>query len=117
MFEETERLITKAFGEYSLELVQNKGKISNIKNNHKLQNIDIFVKNNTFLPLKSEELKLLKISYEIFDKPLSDGQIGFQYFLVENNLIFSEKIYTIINEKSDDDNGFKVRFKKIIRSF
>lgn len=117
MFEETERLINKAFKEYKLELVQNEGKVLNNEINSKVLNSNIFVKNNTFLPLKQEEINSLEIRYGIFDKPLDDGQIGFQYFLVENNLIFSEKIYTILNEKSNKDNGFKVRFEKVIRAF
>lgn len=117
MFEETERLINKALGEYRLELVQIKGKIKVDENGFKLQNSNIFVKNNTFLPLKHEELKKLETRFEFFDKPLEDGQIGFQYFLVENNLIFSEKIYTILNEKSEDKNGFRVRFEKVIKAF
>ncbi len=117
MFEETERLINKAFGEFKLELVQSKGKIINSEINSKLQNSDIFIKNNTFLPLKQEEMNLLKTRYEIFDKPLTDGQIGFKYFLVENDLIFSEKIYTILNEKSNENNGFKRNFNKVIKAF
>jgi len=117
MFEETERLINKAFSEYHMELVQNKGKIINSEINSKLQNSIIFVKNNTFLPLKPKEINLLKTKYEIFEKPLGDGQIGFKYFLVENDLIFSEKIYTILNEKSDVNNGFKVNFNKVIKAF
>lgn len=117
MFEETERLINKAFSEYNMELVQNKGKIINSEINSKMQNSNIFVKNNTILPLKPKEINLLKTRYEIFEKPLGDGQIGFKYFLVENDLIFSEKIYTILNEKSDVNNGFKANFNKVIKAF
>ena len=117
MFEESQRLINKAFEEFSLELVQEKGEIRNSEINSKLQNNKIFVKNNTFLPLKQEEIKTVKTRIDLFDKSLCDGQIGFQYFLVENDLIFSEKIYTILEEKSDDNNNFKTRFRKIITAF
>ena len=100
----------------STELLQ-KYNLDNIENYSKMQNIEIFVKNNTFLPLKQEEIKNVKIEYKFFDEPLSDGQIGFEYFLVENNLIFSKKIYTILCEKSGNINSFRDNFKKVIRAF
>ena len=37
--------------------------------------------------------------------------------MIENDLIFSEKIYTIIDEKHSKNNSFKDSFDKIIRAF
>lgn len=117
MFEESTRLINKAFDEYSLVCVQNKGELNNYENNLKTQNSSIFTKNDIYLPLKQEEKDKIEFKYELFKEPLSDGQIGFEYLVLENNLIFSEKIYTIIDEKHSKNNSFKDNFNKVIRAF
>lgn len=117
MFEECTKFINKAFEEYSLICVQNKGEINNYENNLKTQNISKIIKKDIYLPLKTNEKDKLNFCYEIFDKPLSDGQIGFEYIMIENDLIFSEKIYTIIDEKHSKNNSFKDSFDKIIRAF
>ncbi len=117
MFKDNEYYLNKAFQEYSLEIVQDKHDFKIDKYSSKLQNSNIFVKNNTILPLKKEEINQVETRIEMFNHPQSDGQIGFQYFLVENNLIFFEKIYTIIDEKSTKNNSFADRFGKVIRAF
>ena len=114
MFEECERLIDKAFDEYSLELVQSQGNLNYSNDNN---NLNIIFKNDIFLPLKNGEKGKVKSELQIFEKPLHDGQIGFENFLIENNLIFSEKIYTIIDEKNEKTENLKDKFYKVIRAF
>ena len=117
MFEESTRFLNKAFTEFSLNLVQSKGEIKNHEENKKAQNISIISKNDIILPLKTEEIDKISIKLDLFDKPRKDGQIGFAYFVLENNLIFSEKIYTIIDEKQTKISDFRDNFNKVIRAF
>lgn len=117
MFEETTRLINKAFEEYSLVLYMKSGDINNYGENKKAQNCAIIIKKDILLPLNKEEIEKIKINYSFFDNQTKDGQIGYVYFLIENNLIFSEKIYTINSEKQSRKGDLKNRFYKIIRAF
>lgn len=117
MFEESTRFLNKAFKEFSLNLVQSKGEIKNHEENKKAQNISIIFKKDIILPLKTKEIDKISIKLDLFDKPRKDGQIGFAYFVLENNLIFSEKIYTIIDEKQTKISDFRDNFNKVIRAF
>ena len=117
MFEEAIKFIDKAFKEYSLVLYMRNGNIDNYERNKKAQNSAIIIKKDIFLPLNKDEIEKVKISYSFFDKQTKDNQIGYVYFLIENNLIFSEKIYTINSEKHSKNGDFKNHFYKIIRAF
>ena len=64
-------------------------------------------------------LKILRITagVELFDNNTFDLQIGLLDFKIENELIFSTKLYTIIVDKNGVETGFKARLNKIIKSF
>lgn len=117
MFEESSRLINKAFNEYKLTCVQNAREIKTNEIRSKMQNLYKFTKNSTFLPLKDGEIEKLKTSFKFLENIEDDGLIGFEYFVLENDLIFSEKIYTILDEKKSNNNSFKYNFNRVIRAF
>lgn len=117
MFEETMRLFDKSFKEYSLELIMKKEDINNYEKNSKTQNSLKILEKDIYLPLNASEKDKIQIKIETFENARDDGQIGFVNFLMENDLIFSEKIYTIIDKSDDKDNSFKTNFKKVILAF
>ena len=60
----------------------------------------LYVKNDVILPLTKQEKEKIKIEYEYPDKIVGikkDTEVGTVKIFIENNLIFSEKIYTIID--------------------
>lgn len=60
----------------------------------------LYVKNDVMLPLTKQEKEKIKIEYEYPDKIVGikkDTEVGTVKIFIENNLIFSEKIYTIID--------------------
>ena len=64
-------------------------------------------------------LKNLRITagVELFDNNTFISQIVLLDFKIENELIFSTKLYTIIVDKNGVETGFKARLNKIIKSF
>ena len=65
--------------------------------------IGLCIKNDIILPLTNEERDKIKIEYEypkVIEKTINkDQEIGLVKICCENNLIFQEKIYTIIDVK------------------
>lgn len=117
MFEETARLLDDSFDKFSLELVFKKEDLVNYEKNQKTQNSSNYIKNDIYLPLKIDEKDKLSIREELFNKIGDDGLIGNLNFVIENDLIFSEKIYTILDRKQGVNHDFKSRLKKIIVAF
>lgn len=117
MFEETSRLIDKAFQEFSLVEATYKLEINNYEENIKTQNKFKKSEKHIFLPLKTEEIDKITTKLELFSNPQGDGFVGYRYFLLENELIFSEKIYTILDEEKTNKNNFVENFNKVIRAF
>lgn len=117
MFEESSRLINKAFQEFSLVDVSSVECVEKCDKNLKSKNIFKKSENPIFLPLKVDEIDKLKTELDLFANPQNDGLVGYQYFLLENELIFSEKIYTILDGKKTKSNDFVKNFNKVIRAF
>lgn len=119
MFEECVKLSEKAFSEYKMVKLLNKGEIININHeNIKTQKIPIIIKNDIIYPLKSEEMSNITAKLNVRDDlnlPLSeDVPIGTIDVMFENNLIFSNEIYTI---NIDKNANVKDYFHKIIKAF
>jgi len=115
MFEESSRLINKAFEEYSMTKLFGAGKIKNYSGASVSEKF--YIKNDISYPLKKDELQLIKAKANIFDSASSDGQVGRLDFLIKNDLIFSEKIYTIEEEKIGKSNDLKNRINRVIHCF
>ncbi len=113
MFDECAELISKAFVNYKYIKLLDKGELL-----RDLNGFNIILKNDVYYVLSKEELLKLKAKLNITrlsetdDKNLLD--IGTIDFVIENNLIFSEKIYTIKEKKI---RGLKESFNKIIKAF
>ena len=101
MFERSKELLTNAFSAYKLYNVLESdnivGFILNVKNNKK---IAVYIKNDVILPLIEYEIKNIKIVYDYPDSIdfsiKKDQEIGSVKIYCENNLLFQEKIYTIL---------------------
>ncbi len=101
MFEESEVLINKAFSEYHLvDLTSGYAFKTKIKvESGQQEYVKIGTKESYYYPLKTEELKKVKYKYTIADSieaPIESGQVvGKVEIFIDNNLHFSEKIYTM----------------------
>lgn len=115
MFDDSAKFIEKAFKEYRMVKLFKSGEI--VGGEAKTQNGSIYLKNDVIYPLSSAEISKINAKAEIFDSPNKDGEIGSLDFRIENDLLFSVKLFTIIIEKNGAENGFKSRLSKIIKSF
>ncbi|MBQ7918065.1 MAG: D-alanyl-D-alanine carboxypeptidase [Clostridia bacterium] len=115
MFDDSAKFIEKAFKEYRMVKLFKSGEI--VGGETKTQNGSIYLKNDIIYPLSSAEISKINAKAEIFDSPNKDGEIGALDFRIENDLLFSVKLFTIIIEKNGAENGFKSRLSKIIKSF
>ena len=115
MFDDSKKFIEKAFDEFRVVKLFKAGEL--VGGEIKTQNGSIYLKNDVVYPLTMEEIKKINAKVEVFDSPKADGQIGLLDFRLENELIFSVKLFTIIIEKNGANNGFKARLSKIIKSF
>lgn len=119
MFDKCEEFLNKAFDEFKMvKLFKKGGLCEDYSENKKSQKLSIIIKKDIFYPLKYEEIckinarvNLLK---DTINLKIGDFEIGELCVYIENNLIFSEKIYTIITEKK---NSFDDCLKRIIRVF
>jgi D-alanyl-D-alanine carboxypeptidase (penicillin-binding protein 5/6) len=119
MFEGAAEYIEKAFSEYSLAKLFSAGELCDAEiEGKKSQKIPIILKNDIYLPLKSEEISKINAKIVLNDGlklPLSENdEIGHIEVRLENNLIFSEKIYTISIEEKE---GLEDYIKKILKQF
>ena len=121
MFDECARLIEKVFQEYSMRVLLKKGEITQteIKNNKEFQKIPVILKQDIKYPLTREEMKNVVAEVKIIDNlsaPILDSQeIGMIEIKIENNLIFSEKIYTINIEKYKEKNFIKNIIERLFK--
>ena len=104
MFEISQRLLTSAFNEYKNYNILNSDEILafvDVDNNS--EKCAVCTKNDIILPLKEIEKENLIIKYEIVNKlflPIKkDQEVGFVKIYYQNNLLFEQKIYTIIEMK------------------
>ena len=117
MFEECEYFTRKAFDEFKLEKVissgQNLGKL-NVKNS-KEQNIEVVFNKDFYYPLRVNEKNDIKVNFtqrENIIAPIKECEdIGVVEITFKNQLIFSDKIYSIKYIKS---NTLGSEFKRII---
>lgn len=101
MFEESQRLIEKAFNEYHLiDLTSFYTFPTTLKvSEGEEDKVCITTSEKFYYPLKNSELKKIKIIYNLpqtLEAPVSKGEIiGEVQIFIDNNLLFSEEIYTI----------------------
>lgn len=119
MFEDTAKLLEKAFYEFEMVKLFSKGNITNFEiENKKLQKYPVSIENDIVYPLTKSERQKVTAKVE-FDEDISlphvsSSSIGELKVCIKNNLIFSEKLYTINIEKQE---GFEDYLKKIISAF
>ena len=119
MFDDACKYIEKAFKEYSLVKLLSAGELSktSIKNG-KSEEVPVILKNDIWYPLTEAELQKIKGKLEINENlsaPIKNNtEIGTIELWLENNLIFSQKVYTIDVEKKEGISDF---IKKIIKSY
>lgn len=119
MFDECLELIEKAFNNYKMIKLFASGNISEttIVNDKKSQIIPVILKDDILYPLTKKEILIIKgkiIFNNNLTAPIStNDEIGELKIYLENNLIFSQKLYTINVEKYKEKN----LFKKIIKRF
>ena len=101
MFERSKELLADCFNEYSYEKILEADDIIDfveIKDSDK--KCAIYVKNDIYLPLTKMEKKNFSVVYDYPDKlvpPLEkDETVGNIKIYYENNLLFSEKVYNIV---------------------
>ena len=102
MFERSENLINNAINSYKIyKILSKKYAIDFIPVKNNKEKVGLIIKNDVYLPLTEQELKNIKIVYnypDIIENNVNCNEnIGEIQIYTQNNLIFSEKIYTIIN--------------------
>ena len=119
MFDDACEYIEKAFKEYSLVKLLSVGELSktSIKNG-KSEEVPVILKDDIWYPLTDAELQKIKGKLAINENlsaPIKNNtEIGTIELWLENNLIFSQKVYTIDVEKKEGISDF---IKKIIKSY
>lgn len=117
MFEECEMLLDKAFNEYSMCHILKKGKeYRTIKiNEADTEEIRITSDVDFFYPLSKDEKSKIKLKVESereLDAPIKSGQeIALMSVSLENQLLFSHKIYNI---SSINNNSYCYYLEKVI---
>ena len=101
MFERSKALLSKAFSEYNLyKLVESDNIIGFVKVENSDKNVPLCINNDILLPLTINEFKSIQVVYDypkIINNNLEKNvEIGKVKIYCENNLIFQEKIYTIV---------------------
>lgn len=100
MFERSEELLTTFSSQYKLYKLFESDEIVDFLETDGDDKCGIYIKNDVILPLTETENKNIKIKYD-YPKKISgvkkDSEIGEIKFFIENNLLFSEKVYTIID--------------------
>lgn len=119
MFDECEKYLNKAFNEFKIVKLFEKGELQNVKLPiKKKQNFPIMLKNDINFTLNGEELQKIYARVVIHDDlkaPISDcDPIGEIEIFKEKDLIFSDKIYTI---NIDDEWTFSDFIGKVIQIF
>lgn len=102
MFNRSSNLLNEYLEKYkAIKLVDSKNIIDFVNSNN--ENCPLYIKNDVVLPLSTEELNNISIVYdysnriENLDKDVEVGKIE---IYIKNDLIFTEKIYTMISTKN-----------------
>ncbi len=121
MFNEATELIEKAFDKYSLINLFEAGVLCEkeiLLDNQKTQKVPIIIKND--IKIVENKQNISKITAKLILNPTinlpvkENTEIGMIEVKIENDLIFSEKVYTI---NIDKNNGFIDNINKIINQF
>lgn len=102
MFERSKELLLNAFNTYELyNIIDSDNIIDFIPINNSDRKCGVYIKKDLILPLSKTEWQNLVIEYDYpkqLQSPIKkDQEIGFIKINHQNNLIFAEKIYTIID--------------------
>lgn len=102
MFERSKELLNDAFNKYSTyKLVESDDVVDFVAVENSIEKCPIYLKNDLILPLSDYEKNNYTIEYEIPEVLLlpikKDEEIGKIKITVKNNLIYTEKLYTMID--------------------
>lgn len=120
MFEQCQRLLTESFEKYEkCNLVSAGEVVGKVQVEHgDVQSVEAKIKNDISYPLTEEERAKVKMKVVLKDNveaPLKEGdELGHIEVKLENQLIFSEKIYNIENV---EHKGISPQIEKIIENF
>ena len=101
MFERSKTILQNGFDEYNMcKIVGSENIIDFIPVGNSDFKCGVHIKNDIVLPLKESEKDKINVVYELPESiPVGtpkNAEIGFVKIYCENNLIFTEKIYTIV---------------------
>ena len=103
MFETSQNLLASAFNIYKNYKILDSDEILAFIDIENSEKCSVYIKKDIILPLKEIEKENLTIKYEILNKlslPIKkDQEVGFVKIYYQNNLLFEQKIYTIIEMK------------------
>lgn len=116
MFEDATKLIEEAFAEYRLVKLFNAG-VLDLENVQKTQFDKIYLKNDVKYPLSNEEISKINAKLNLFDEIGLTGKVGTLDFKLENDLIFSVDLFTIINSNKIVRKDFFDSLNKIVKAF
>ncbi|MDY6367931.1 MAG: D-alanyl-D-alanine carboxypeptidase family protein [Clostridia bacterium] len=102
MFERSKELLDNCFDNYlPRKIIDSDNVIDFIDINGSNEKMPVYVKNDVVLPLNDNEYKKLKIVYNInkdIKSPIvKNSEVGKIEFYIENNLIYTEKLYNMIS--------------------
>ena len=99
MWDVSERLINGAFNEYTTHKIAEKNNIAGFITSSSGKKYPLCIKNDVAVPLTEAEAQNLKVIYDYPEYSESfiekDKEVGAIKIYYQNNLLFSEKIYTI----------------------
>ena len=104
MFERCEELANNSFNNFKqVKVLESDNVLDFVNFNNSNKKCPVYIKKDVVLPLQNNEIKKLKYEIE-YDKNIAlpikkDTEIGKIKFFIENNLIFIEKIYTMVDIK------------------
>lgn len=119
MFQDAKKLIEKGFNEFKMTKIFSAGKISEteIKNSKKSQIAPVLLEKDIYFPLKNDEFAEITAKVVLNDDlkaPIKEtDEIGEIEIKLQNDLIFSQKLFTINIGKYEEESPLK----KIIRAF
>ncbi len=102
MWERSASILNNAFSNYSSKTILKSNEIIDFfKPNNSNEEVGVYVENDVIIPLQENELDSLKVVFEYkknISTPIKKGQnVGEVKIYNQNNLLFTEKIYTIID--------------------
>lgn len=104
MFERSKHLLTSSFNEYSMcKVLESDDIIDFVSIENFDKKVGVYIKDDIIIPVKKGEKDKIKIEYDYpkkLKKPIKkDAILGFVKIYIENNLIFEQKAYTIVDIK------------------